>query len=195
MRRSWWKLRRLKAANRLQRTETASGDTKSSLHFEASEVQAAFACIKSVEKLNVIVRGYWSNGSVAKPCQPIQKAACIRQSAHPQYSKCGCGKVRAAVPARFPCPIGPHCAKYPPANRPIWPATPAPIKVHSSNAKVRETCRPAVFDTGGKSRSGAGFHPAIGAMDGKCRLRPFLRAAASDGSPAASTTSISVPQW
>ena len=68
MRRSWWKLRRLKAENRLQRTETASGDTKSSLHFEAPEVRAAFACIKGVEKLNVIVRGHWSNGSVAKPC-------------------------------------------------------------------------------------------------------------------------------
>ena len=58
MRRSWWKLRRLKAENRLRRTETASGNTKSSLHFEAPEVQAAFACIKGVEKLNVIVRGH-----------------------------------------------------------------------------------------------------------------------------------------
>ena len=43
MHRSWWKLRRLKADNRLRRTETASGDTKSSLHFRISEMQAAFA--------------------------------------------------------------------------------------------------------------------------------------------------------
>ena len=43
MRRSWWKLRRLKEENRLRRTETASGDTKNNLHFRISEVQAAFA--------------------------------------------------------------------------------------------------------------------------------------------------------
>ncbi len=164
---------------------TNKATQKAACTFEFPRCRLLLSCMKVADESNVIVCECWSNGSVAKPCQTIQKAACTRRSAHPQYSKCGCGKVRAAAPARLPCPIGPHCAKYPPANQPTWPATPAPTKAHSSNAKVRETCRPAVFDTGGKSRSSAGFRPAIGATDGKCRLRPFIRAAASDGSPAA----------